>query len=74
MTDSKMDFMSRGPSPLSFTRMESKVNGITIAEIKVKQLDRAAQCRLNMQARAHNSDTKDSSYCLIFKRRYYEFY
>ena len=65
MTDSKMDFMRRGPSLLSLTQMQSKVNGITPLQIKVKLLD--VLYRLNMQVRADSSDTKDSSHCFIIK-------
>ena len=38
MTDTKMDFMRRGCSPLSLTQMQSKVNGITPLQIKLKLL------------------------------------
>ena len=66
MTDSKMDFMRRGSSPLSLTQMQSKVNGITPLQIKLKLLG-VLPYRINMQVRADSSDTNDSRHCPIIK-------
>ena len=73
MTDTKMDFMRRGCSPLSLTQMQSTVNGITPLQIKLKLLG-VLPYRINMQVCADSSDTKDSSHCFIIKGRYCEYY
>ena len=61
-----MDFMRRGCSPLSLTQMQSKVNGITPLQIKLKLLG-VLPYRINMQVRADSSDTNDSRHCPIIK-------